>query len=168
MEQASNTPMDQRPLWHTTCAEILPIVVIIKPHRQTHKTAHGVRFSRALPLGYAPWSDEYRLRCPLAGHCRDAPQDWGREDCMHVNARPVCHGANLALCMVHVSHALMRPRRAQWSACSVHDRKAWFRGQQYGVETLKLLPEPPESIFIDHVGSKMAALGRVNHAVNSV
>jgi putative transposase len=46
--------------------------------------------------------------------------------------------------------------------------KAWFRGQKYVVETLKLLPEPPNPIFIDQVVSKMAELGRVNHAVNSI
>jgi hypothetical protein len=87
---------------------------------------------------------------------------------MNVNARPVYNGANLAMFMVKVSHAWIRPMRAQWSAFSVHDLKAWFRGQKYVVETLKLLPELPDSIFIDHVVSKMAALGRVNHAVNSV
>jgi hypothetical protein len=32
--------------------------------------------------------------------------------------------------MVNVSHALMRPMRAQWSAFSVNDLKAWFRGQK--------------------------------------
>jgi hypothetical protein len=84
------------------------------------------------------------------------------------DARPVYNGANLAMFMVHVSHALIRPMRAQWSAFSVNDLKAWFRGQKYVVETLKLLPEPPDSIFIDQVVSKMAELGRVNHAVNSV
>jgi hypothetical protein len=49
-----------------------------------------------------------------------------------------------------------------------NDLKAWFRGQKYVVETLKLLPELPDPIFIDQVVSKMAELGRVNHAVNSI
>jgi hypothetical protein len=70
--------------------------------------------------------------------------------------------------MVNVSQALMRPMRVQWSAFSVNDLKAWFRGQKYVVETLKWLPEPPDPIFIDRVVSKMAELGRVNYAVNSV
>jgi len=34
------------------------------------------------------------------------------------------------------------------------------------VETLKLLPEMPNSLCIDQVVSQMAALGRANHAVN--
>jgi hypothetical protein len=70
--------------------------------------------------------------------------------------------------MVNVSQALMRPMRAQWSAFSVNDLKAWFRGQKYVVETLQLLLEPLDPLFIDHVVSKMAELGRVHHAVNSV
>jgi hypothetical protein len=51
---------------------------------------------------------------------------------------------------------------------SVHALKAWFRGQNSVVKPLKLLPEPPDPIFIDQVVSKMAALRRVNHTVNSI
>src|SRR5437764_1097722 len=70
------------------------------------------------------------------------------------------------MCMVNVSQALIRPMRAQWPAFSVNDLKAWFRGRKYVVETLKLLPEMPDSLFIDQVVSQMAELGRINHAVN--
>jgi hypothetical protein len=44
-----------------------------------------------------------------------------------------------ALCMfmINVSHALMRPMRTHWPACSVNDLKAWFRSQKYVVETLR-------------------------------
>jgi hypothetical protein len=85
---------------------------------------------------------------------------------MSVNERPVYNSANLAMFMVNVSQALRRPMRAQWPACSVNDLKAWFRGRKYVVETLTLLPEMPDSLFMDQVVSQMAALGRVNHAVN--
>jgi hypothetical protein len=83
-------------------------------------------------------SDYYRLRFQLEFNFRDAKQYWGLEDLMNVNPRPVYNGANLAMFMVNVSHALMRPMRAQCSAFSVNDLKAWFRGQKYVVETLKL------------------------------
>jgi len=63
---------------------------------------------------------------------------------MSVKARPVSNSANLAMFMVNVAQALMRPMRAQWPAFSVHDLKAWFRGWKYVVETLQLLPEPPD------------------------
>lgn len=85
---------------------------------------------------------------------------------MNVKERPVYNSANLAMFMVNVSQALIRTMRGQWPAFSVNDLKAWFRGRKYVVETLKFLPEPPDSIFIDQVVIQMAALGRVNHAGN--
>jgi len=115
----------------------------------------------ALGLGEYPddqppregWWHVRQLQCV---NFRDAKQYWGLEDFMNVNARPVYNGANLAMFMVNVSQALIHPMRARWSAFSVNDLKAWFRGQKYVIETLKLLPEPPDSIFIDQVVSKMA------------
>jgi hypothetical protein len=68
--------------------------------------------------------------------------------------------------MVHVSQALMRPMRAQWPAFSAKDLKAWFRGRKDVIETVQLLPEMPDALFIEQVVSQMAARGRVNHAVN--
>jgi putative transposase len=162
------THIYQMSLWHKKFAEMLNVVVIVKTNLQTHKIAHVVLFSSDLTLRYDLLIDYYRLRFQLEFNFRDAKQYWGLEDFMSVNARPVYNGANLAMFMVNVSQALMRPMRAQGSAFSVNDLKAWFRGQKYVVETLKLLPEPLDPICIDQVVSKMAELGRVNHAVNSV
>ena len=168
IDQAIKTQIYQTALWHKKFAEMLNVVVIVKTHLHTHKTAHVVLFSSDLTLDYELLVDYYRLRFQLEFNFRDAKQYWGLEDFMNVNARPVYNGANLAMFMVNVAHALMRPMRAQWPAFSVNDLKAWFRGQKYVVETLKLLPEPPDPIFIDQVVATMAALGRVNHAVNPV
>jgi hypothetical protein len=85
---------------------------------------------------------------------------------MSVKERPISNRANLAKFMVNLSHALIRPMRDQWPASSVNDLKAWFRGRQYAVEMLNLLPESPDAICIDQVVAQMAELGRVNHAVN--
>jgi len=166
IEEGIETNIYQMSLWHKKFAEMLNIVVIVKRHLQTHKTAHVVLFSSDLMLGYAPLIDYYRLRFQLEFNFRDAKQYWGLEDFMSVNEKPVYNSANLALFMVNISHALIRPIRAQWPAFSVNDLKAWFRGRKYVVETLKLLPEMPDSLFIDQVVSQMAELGRVNHAVN--
>jgi putative transposase len=168
IEKEIKTQVYQMSLWHKKFAELLTVVVIFKTNLHTHKTAHVVLFSSDLTLRYDLLIDYYRLRFQLEFKFRDAKQYWGLEDFMNVNTRPVYNGANLAMFMVNVSHALMRPMRAQWSAFSVNDLKAWFRGQKYVVETLKLLPEPPDPFFIDHVVSKIAELGRVNHTVNSV
>jgi putative transposase len=166
IDEGIETNIYQMSLWHKKFAEMLNIVVIVKRHLQTHKTAHVVLFSSDLTLGYAQLIDYYRLRFQLEFNFRDAKQYWGLEDFMSVNEKPVYNSANLAMVMVNVSQALIRPMRAQWPAFSVNDLKAWFRGRKYVVETLKLLPEMPDSLFIDQVVSQMAALGRVNHAVN--
>jgi len=114
---------------------MLNVVVIVKTNVQTHKTAHVVLFSSDLTLGYAQLIDYYRLRFQLEFNFRDAKQYWGLEDFMNVKERPVYNSANLAMFMVNVSQALMRPMRAQWPAFSVNDLKAWFRGRKYVIET---------------------------------
>jgi putative transposase len=166
IDEGIETNIYQMSLWHKKFAEMLNIVVMVKRHLQTHKTAHVVLFSSDLTLGYAKLIDYYRLRFQLEFNFRDAKQYWGLEDFMSVKEKPVYNSANLAMFMVNVSQVLIRPMRAQWPAFSVNDLKAWFRGWKYVVETLKLLPEMPDSLFIDQVVSQMAALGRVNHAVN--
>jgi putative transposase len=166
MDKEIKTQVYQMSLWHKKFVDLLNIVVIVKTNLKTNQTAHVVLFSRDLNLGYEPLMSYYRLRFQLEFNFRDAKQYWGLEDFMSVKERPVYNRANLALFMVNVSHALIRPMRTQWPAFSVNDLKAWFRGRKYVVETLNLLPEPPDSIFIDQVVVQMAELGRVNHAVN--
>src|SRR5467141_2983436 len=92
----------------------------------------------------------------------------GYEDFMTVKQTPVYNSANLAMFMVNVSHAVMHPMRTHWPELSVTDLKAWFRSRKYVVETLKLLPEMPEPIFIDQIIAKVAELGRVNQVINLV
>jgi putative transposase len=166
IDKEIQTQIYQMSLWHKKFADLLNIVVIVKTNLQTKKTAHVVLFSSDVSLGYAQVIDYYRLRFQLEFNFRDAKQYWGLEDFMSVKERPVYNSANLAMFMVNVSQALMRPMRAQWPAFSVNDLKAWFRGQKYVVETLQLLPELPDSIFIDQVVAHMVALGRINHAVS--
>jgi putative transposase len=166
IDKEIKTQIYQMSLWHKRFADLLNIVVIVKTHLTTNQTAHVVLFSSDLNLEYEPLIDYYRLRFQLEFNFRDAKQYWGLEDFMSVKERPVYNSANLAMFMVNVSQALIRPMRDQWPAFSVNDLKAWFRGRKYVVETLKLLPEPPDSIFIDQVVAQMAELGRVNHAVN--
>lgn len=164
LDKEIETRIYQMALWHKKFADRLNIVVLVKTNLRTHKTAHVVLFSSDVTLGHVQLIDYYRLRFQLEFNFRDAKQYWGLEDFMSVKERPVYNSANLAMCMVNVSHALIRPLRDQWPACSVNDLKAWFRGQKYVVETLKLLPEPPDSICIDQVVARIAELGRINHA----
>jgi len=166
VDQKIKTEIYQMSLRHKRFTDLLNVVIMVKTNLRTHKTAHVVLFSSDLTLGYETLIDYYRLRFQLEFNFRDAKQYWGLEDFMSIKARPVYNSANLAMFMVNVSHALIRPMREQWPAFSVNDLKAWFRGRKYVVETLKWLPEPPDGIFIDQVVRQMAELGRINHAVN--
>src|SRR5215468_4820404 len=166
VEKDIRTKIYQMNVWHKKFADLLNVVVIVKTNLTTQAVAHVVLFSSDLELSYDHLIDYYRLRFQLEFNFRDAKQYWGLEDFMSVKEQPVYNSANLAMFMVNVSQALMRPMRAQWPAFSVNDLKAWFRGRKYVIATLKLLPEMPDALCIDQVVSQMAALGRVNHAVN--
>jgi putative transposase len=168
VEKDIETKIYQMHLWHKKFADLLNIVVIVKTNLKTHAIAHVVLFSSDLALPYDQLIDYYRLRFQIEFNFRDAKQYWGLEDFMTVKQTPVYNSANLAMFMVNVSHALMRPMQTQWPELSVTDLKAWFRSRKYVVETLKLLPEMPDPIFIAQTIAQVAALGRVNHAVNPV
>jgi putative transposase len=156
------TKIYQMKVWHKKFADLLNVVVIVKTNLKTHKVAHVVLFSSDLDLSYDLVIDYYRLRFQLEFNFRDAKQHWGLEDFMVVNETPVDNSANLAMFMVNVSQALMRPMRAAWPELGVNDLKTWFRSQKYVMETLKLLPEMPEAIFIDQAIAQIAQLGRIN------
>jgi putative transposase len=168
VEKDIETKIYQMHLWHKKFADLLNIVVIVKTNLKTQAIAHVVLFSSDLALPYDQLIDYYRLRFQIEFNFRDAKQYWGLEDFMTVKQTPVYNSANLAMFMVNVSHALMRPMQTQWPELSVTDLKAWFRSRKYVVETLKLLPEMPDPIFIAQTIAQVAALGRVNHAVNPV
>jgi putative transposase len=112
--------------------------------------------------------DYYRLRFQIEFNFRDAKQYWGLEDFMSVNETPVYNSANLAMFMANLSQALMRPMRGHWPELSVNDLKIWFHSKTYVIETLKMLLEMPEPIFIDQVIERIAELGRINHAADPV
>lgn len=165
-EKDIETKIYQMKVRHKKFADLLNVVVIVKTNLKTHKVAHVVLFSSDLGLPYDLVIDYYRLRFQIEFNFRDAKQHWGLEDFMVVNETPVYNSANLALFMVNVSQALMHPMRAQWPELSVNDLKTWFRSRKYVVETLKLLPEIPETIFIDQAIAQVAQLGRINHLGN--
>ena len=168
VEEDIKTTIYQMHVWHKTFADLLNVVVIVKTHLKTQAVAHVVLFSSDLDLTYDHLIDYYRLRFQMEFNFRDAKQYWGLEDFMTVKQTPVYNSANLAMFMVNVSHALIRSMRTYWPEMSVNDLKALFRSRKYVVETLKLLPEMPDPIFIAQAIDQMAQLGRVNHAVNPV
>ena len=168
VEEDIETHIYQMQVWHKKFADLLNVVVMVKINLKTQAIAHVVLFSSDLDLPYDQLIDYYRLRFQLEFNFRDAKQYWGLEDFMTVKQTPVYNSANLAMFMVNLSHAVMRPLQPQWPGLSVNDLKAWFRSRKYVIETLKLLPEMPEPIFIDQAIAQVAALGRVNQVVNPI
>jgi putative transposase len=72
------------------------------------------------------------------------------------------NAANLAMFMVTLAQVLLRHFPPTCPAFSVNDLKAYFRGRKYVVETLKLLPQRPEPIFIDQIFANISQIGRIN------
>lgn len=166
IEKDIETQIYQMKVWHKKFADLLNVVIMVKTNLTTRKVAHVVLFSSDLALPYEFVIDYYRLRFHIEFNFRDAKQHGGLEDFMVVNKTPVYNSANLAMFMVNVSQTLIRSMQAQWPELSVNDLKTWFRSRKYVVETLKLLPEMPEAIFIDQAIAQVAQLGRINQAGN--
>jgi putative transposase len=165
-EDGVQTHIYQMRMWHKLFADPLNVVIIVKTNLKTRARAHVVLFSCDLDLAYDQLIDYYRLRFQIEFNFRDAKQFWGLEDFMNVNSIPVYNGANLAMFMVNVSQALLRHFRPTCPAFSVIDLKALFRGRKYVIQTLKLLPQGPEPVSIDHLFAQVLTIGSVNAASN--
>jgi len=152
----------QMVMWHKRFADPLNVVIIVKTKLNTQKEARVVLFSSDLDLAYHHLIDYYRLRFQIEFNFRDAKQFWGLEDFMNINQRPVYNAANLAMFMVNLSQVLLQQFRPVCPAFNVNDLKAYFRGRKYVIETLKLLPQMPEPIFIEQIVANIAKIGTIN------
>lgn len=167
VEDGIQTRIYQMVMWHKLFADDLNVVVIVKTNLKTQARTHVVLFSSDLDLTYDRLIDYYRLRFQIEFNFRDAKQFWGLEDFMNVKPIPVYNGANLAMFMVNVSQVLIPHFRYTCPAFSVIDLKAHFRGHKYVIETLKLLPQRPEPVSIDHLFAQVLTIGSVNAVSNS-
>jgi hypothetical protein len=148
--------------WHKLFPDRLNIVIIRKLNLKTQAWTQVILFSSDLELAYDQLIDYYRLRFQIEFNFRDAKQFWGLEDFMNVNQTPVYNAANLAIFMVNLAHVLLGHFRPTCPTFSVNDLKAYFRGRKYVTETLKLLPQKPEPIFIDQIFANIAQIGSIN------
>jgi hypothetical protein len=156
------TNIYQMTMWHKLFPDQLNVVIIHKLNLKTQACAYVVLFSSDLQLAYDKLIDYYRLRFQIEFNFRDAKQFWGLEDFMNVNQTPVYNAANLAMLMVNLSQVLIGHFRPTCPTFSVNDLKAYFRGRKYVAETLKLLPQRPEPIFIDQIFAHIAQIGSIN------
>lgn len=81
---------------------------------------------------------------------------------MNINQTPVYNAVNLAMFMVNVSQFPLAHFQPFCPSFSVNDLKAHYRGCKYVSETLKLLPQLPEPIFIDRIFFHISQIGRIN------
>ncbi len=157
------TEVYQAKLRHKKFPEPLNVVCILKTHLLTEKKSHVLLFSSDLALEAEKMIDYYRLRFQIEFNFRDAKQYWGLEDFMNVKKTPVNNAANLSMFMVNVSAKLLAPLRLEHAKCSVLDLKARYRGVKYLQETLKMLPQKPETIVIDNIAEHLGSIGVIHH-----
>lgn len=163
-ERGIQTDVYQMPMRHKLFPQTLNVVLLVKTNLTTHKCAHVILFSSDLTLSYETLIDYYRLRFHIEFNFRDAKQYWGLEDFMNVNEQPLTNAVNMAFFMVNVSYALRQTCRHIREDYSVEDLKAHFRGLKYVEETLKLLPEKPAPILIQHISEEIAKIGSIHAA----
>jgi hypothetical protein len=83
---------------------------------------------------------------------------------INVSEIAVTNAANHSLFMVNVSQVLMREYRKNDPDFSILDLKTPYRGYRYVAESLKMLQQTPDSIFVSQLCCKVAALGRIHPA----
>jgi hypothetical protein len=164
VEGQIKTCVYQMQLLHKEFAQPLNVVIIVKTHLRTQARAHVILFSSDLALAYAPLVDYYGLRFQVEFNFRDAKQYWGLEDFMNVTPMGVTNAAHLSLFMVNVAYRLRADSHPRDPAYSVLDLKADCRGSKYVEETIKMLPEKPEPIFLAKIRNQVAGLGRIHAA----
>ena len=156
------TEVYQAQLRHKKFPEPLNVVCILKTQPLRQSKSHVLLFSSDLALDAEKMIEYYGLRFQLEFNFRDAKQFWGLEDFMNVNKTPVNNAANLSMFMVNVSAKLLAPLRLEHSEWSVLDLKARYRGAKYLHETLKILPQKPDTIVIDQIAEHLGSIGTIH------
>ncbi len=163
-DNSIRTDIYHMPMLHKLFPQLLNIVIIVKTNLNTQARAHVILFSSDLSLSYETLIEYDKLRFQIEFNFRDAKQYWGLEDFMNINEQPLTNAVNLSFFMVNLSQALRQTFRRIHADFSIEDLKAHFRGLKYVEETLKLLPEKPDPILIQHISEEIAKIGSINVA----
>ena len=112
--------------------------------------------------------DYYALRFQIEFNFRDAKQFWGFDDFMNVKEVPINNAANLSMFMVNVSAKLREMFGSEHPGFGVLDIKARYRGLRYLQETLKILPQKPETIVIHNIAEHLRSIGAIHYTSNQI
>ena len=82
---------------------------------------------------------------------------------MNVEEIPVNNAANLSMFMVNVVAKLREMFGSEHPGFSVLDIKARYRERKYLQETLKVLPQKPDTIVIDNIAEHLGSLGAIHY-----
>lgn len=159
------TAIYQAQMLHRAFVQPLNVVIITKTTLKTKAIANVVLFSTDLSCSFDTIIDYYGLRFQIEFNFRDAKQFWGLEDFMNVKEVPLTNALNLSLFMVNVSQALLTQFRETNPQSGILDLKTYFRAAKFFDETIKWLPEKPESILLDQIFSHLVSFGCI-HSVN--
>ena len=155
-------------LRHKRFPDPLTVVCLRKTNAKTQETSHVLLFSSDLELDAETLIDYYSLRFQIEFNFRDAKQFWGLDDFMNVKQTPVNNAANLSMFMVNVSAKLRERFGTEQPEVGVLDIKARYRGHKYLHETLKILPQKPDSIIIDELAGHLASIGAIHYTSNQI
>jgi len=156
------TRIYQAEMLHREFAQPLNVTIITKTNLKTGAFANVNLFSSDLEFSWEKVIDYYSLRFQIEFNFREAKQYWGLEDFMNTKEIHLTNALNLSLFMVNVSQVLLRQFRQTNPDCGILDLKAYFRAAKYFEETIKMLPEKPEPILLDHIFAHVASLGCIH------
>jgi len=161
-EDNLRTDIYQGKFYNKEFAFALNVVIVLKTNLDTHAQAHVILFSTDLEQTDEKIIKFYSLRFQIEFNFRDAKQYWGLEDFMNVKETAVTNAANLSFFMVNFSYALLQPFRQQNPDYSILDLKSHYRGCRYASETIKMLPQKPDTILLAEIFQQIARLGAIH------
>ena len=153
---------------HKRFPDPLNVVCLLKTNAKTQEKSHVLLFSSDLDVEAETMIDYYSLRFQIEFNFRDAKQFWGLDDFINVKEIPVNTAANLSMFMVNVSAKLREIFGSEHPGFGVLDIKARYRGLRYLQETLKILPQKPETIVINNIAEHLGAIGAIHYTSNQI
>ena len=153
---------------HKRFPDPLNVVCLLKTDAKTQEKSHVLLFSSDLELDAETMIDYYALRFQIEFNFRDAKQFWGLDDFMNIKEIPVKNAANLSMFMVNVSAKLREMFGTEHPGFGVLDIKARYRGLKYLQETLKILPQKPETIVIHNIAEHLGSIGAIHYTSNQI